>query len=400
MRFDDLEFLISQYADGTLDPERVPEVEAVLRRDPYARELLESYQGLDSAFDAAARAPSPEVPWDDLHARISRQVAALASGPASVGELPEEVEAQLVGYADGSLTAAESRLVEARLAADPHARMVVASYTTLERAFDAMRADRPAVRWADLGEHLSGAIDAATGQSSVDQSASVADQPMVAAQAPAADLVPSRSVGVPSRSTAGSYNKMDAYRSADGSSAERVTTTAAANAAVDRFSTLRGAQPAKAGTAGRIGRWLAEPRRLAVAACLLVAGSVSFQLLKGGGGSPAGTGGPSQVVAPNVGGGIGGTVAQTPNQPSVVIPVPVVPNGTGGANPGADTIANVQVGPPPNGVDRAALDAYGDTTAAARQGPGSSSLVAKDRSAAAQDHARKNANDSAAAFPR
>ena len=387
MRLDDLEFLISQYADGTLEPEQVPEVEAVLRRDPFARELLEQYQGLDAAFDAVARAPLPELPWGEVHARISLQVAALASGPASVGALPEEVEAQLAGYADGSLTAAEARLVEARLAADPHARLVVASYTSLERAFDGLRADRPAVRWAALEGHLSAAVDAAA-------SVTASQSGIVAAtvdRGAASERLPARP------SFAGAEQRdsypLDAYRNDDGAASAVV-----GGARTDRFATLRGAQPATGGVVGRIGRWMAEPRRLAVAACLLVAGGVSFQLLQGRG-SPTSVGVPSQGAAPSDGGG--GAVAVSPTTPpAVTVPPPVVPNGTGEANPGADTFANVQVGPPPNGVDRAALDAYGDTTAAARQGPGSSSLVAKDRSAAAQDHARKTANDSASAFPR
>ena len=377
MRFDDLEFLISQYADGTLDPERLPEVEAVLQDDSVARDLLESYQGLDAALDAAGRLAVPGVQWDDLQARISRQIAVLASGPTSVGDLPEEVEAQLAGYADATLTPAEARLVEARLAADPHARLVVASYTSLERAFDALRADRPAVRWNALGEHLSAALDAATGHAA----ARVATP--AAVKTAAANL------------SVGSF-KLDAYRTAAGSVAPvaSVSSATAAGAGVSRFAALRGGRPASSGVAGRIGRWVAEPRRLAVAACLLVAGSVSFQLLNGTGGT--GGVGPTPIVSPAVNGGTdGGTaVAKTDDKPAVAPPPSA--GGPAVANPGGQSVADVQVGPPPGGVDRAAFDAYGDKTTA---GVARSSVISKDRSAA-RDHARKDANDTASAFPR
>ena len=46
----DLEYLIAQYADGSLGPERVAEVEAVLRRDVGARSLLEVFAKSCEAF--------------------------------------------------------------------------------------------------------------------------------------------------------------------------------------------------------------------------------------------------------------------------------------------------------------------------------------------------------------
>jgi hypothetical protein len=376
MRTDDLEFLIAQYADGSLSPHRVAEVEAILDRDAVARDLLAEYQSVDAALGSIAeRQATPEVRWDRLQDRISRQVATLAAGPAAE-ELSPEVEEQLARYADGTLTPAEARLVEARLAADPHARLVAASYASLERAVEAVRDDRPAVRWDALAEHLSEVVHGSA-----------------AADRAGADRTSDRALAVAGAAVATSY-KMDAYRPAAGPAAATGASRSTAPRA-DQFATLRGAKPAPAGVAGRLGRWMAEPRRLAVAACLLVAGGLSFQVVKGLVGpspSPVTSSGGSDVSESN-----GSGVATAVDKPIIVVPTPGnVPAWT----PGADTVVNVQVGPPPGGIKGTDLaDDYGGTSTAADVRGGRSSIVAKERSAA-QDHAAKDATDTAAAFPR
>src|SRR5688500_3218703 len=154
MRPDDLEYLIAQYADGTLPAEQAAGVEAMLRRDPRARQALEAYRSVDAALtDLVGSHPAPQVRWDRLADRISQQVSALSAAPATV---TEDVEQQIAAFADNSLPVAEARLIEARLEADPHARLLLSEYASLERIFEAVRATPlPAVRWDALSRHLS-----------------------------------------------------------------------------------------------------------------------------------------------------------------------------------------------------------------------------------------------------
>jgi len=82
MRPDDLEFLIAQYADGSLSSEQAASVEAMLRRDPRARQALEAYRSVDAALtELVGVHPTPEVRWDRLADRISRQVRRSAGRP-------------------------------------------------------------------------------------------------------------------------------------------------------------------------------------------------------------------------------------------------------------------------------------------------------------------------------
>jgi anti-sigma factor RsiW len=74
-----LEFVISQYIDGTLsDAERL-ELEALLANDPAARALLEQHRKLDEALRAM---PVPAVRWELLAKRIGHAVAE-ADAPAA-----------------------------------------------------------------------------------------------------------------------------------------------------------------------------------------------------------------------------------------------------------------------------------------------------------------------------
>jgi len=283
MRADDLEFLIAQYADGSLSSEQASGVEAMLRRDPRARQALEAYRSVDAALTELVGAhPAPEVRWDRLADRISRQVATL--GTTSV-PFTEEVEQQIAAYADRSLPVAETRLIEARLEADPQARLLMAEYASLERIFEAVRATPlPAVRWDALLRHLSHAV---------------ADE--AAASAP------------------------DSYK---------------------MFAGLRGAENNETGVFGRIGQWLAAPRRLAIAACLLIGASVSIHMISSGVGpqNAPSQGTPNVVPAPG---------------PEVATKGPTKINNVKGPGdllpPGLtldhSAVANVEIGPSANGPD-------------------------------------------------
>jgi len=66
-----LEFAISQFLDGTLEPEQRAALEQRLAADPAARATLEQYRQLDRTLRAAA----PTVNWDKLQTHLSGAVA-------------------------------------------------------------------------------------------------------------------------------------------------------------------------------------------------------------------------------------------------------------------------------------------------------------------------------------
>jgi len=328
MRSDELEFLIAQYADGTLDSEQTPEVEAILRRNELARQMLESYRSLDRVLSSTA---SPEIRWDRLEDRISRQVAgaSIANDPAA--SVSEEVEEQISRLAEGNSSPAESRLIEARLSADPQARLLLSEYASLERLFEAVRArPLPAVRWHKLNDHIAQALG---------------------------------------------------IRSAE---AERP-----ARAAVNRRTTAA----EETGVLARIGNWLRTPQRMAIAACLLVAGAVGIRLISNGN-NPAQNGGPGIVATP----ANPGPVATANPAPGVIdVKGPTI---GGPANPAInqDTTANrIQVGPPRSGVtpDPSSFD----QTCEASANRGGTTLIAPGKSAG-QDRDAKASRDSGWPFSR
>jgi anti-sigma factor RsiW len=69
---DDLDFLISQYVDGTLRGGQLEAIEARLKLDPGARAVLAEYRALDAQLKAL---PRPEVRWDAFAEQISAVVA-------------------------------------------------------------------------------------------------------------------------------------------------------------------------------------------------------------------------------------------------------------------------------------------------------------------------------------
>jgi anti-sigma factor RsiW len=337
MRPDDLEFLIAQYADGTLAPERIAEVESALQRSGEARRALDHYRSLDQALTSQQ---SPNVRWDRLEDRISRQVAALAAG--STTAIPEEVEEQIARLADGSLSAAETRLIEARISADPQARLLLSEYASLERIFEAARATPlPAVRWDALADHLA------------------------------------RTLGIPQPKP----QREEVVRTLP---IRRQTTRAQ-----------------ETGVWGRVGTFFAAPRRLAIAACLLIAGTVGIRLISMGGG-PGQTTTPAVAPMPTPGGSeiaVAPTPAPLP-APGITI-IEVKGPGTGLAEvPSPDNNANagnIQVGPPADGGG-----AFDRSTTADRtddNSRGRLSIIAPDKSAV-QDKDAKASRDSGLPFPR
>jgi len=68
-----LEFAISQYADGTLPPSRRQALETQIAADPALAALLEEYQRLRTALQSAPALPA--INWDRLASHLSAAVA-------------------------------------------------------------------------------------------------------------------------------------------------------------------------------------------------------------------------------------------------------------------------------------------------------------------------------------
>jgi len=73
MASENLEFLITQYLDGSLPERERSELERKLSEDPAAARLMEEHQKLSGLLCSAS--PLPPIDWDALELRISAAVA-------------------------------------------------------------------------------------------------------------------------------------------------------------------------------------------------------------------------------------------------------------------------------------------------------------------------------------
>src|SRR5438105_4429585 len=72
---DEIEFLISQYLDGTANELDRARLEEMLATDADAREMLAEYRRLDSVVKSAL--PIPEIAWDQFASSIASETAKL-----------------------------------------------------------------------------------------------------------------------------------------------------------------------------------------------------------------------------------------------------------------------------------------------------------------------------------
>jgi anti-sigma factor RsiW len=139
-----LEFAISQHLDGTLSAEETAALEARLKDDAAARELLEEYRRLNGLLKVAPAA-MPAIEWDRLGDHLSSTVAEAA-----------EMEFAISQYADGTLADEQVPAIEAKLAEDAEAQAVLAEHQQIIELVKG--APLPAIRWDRLAEQLSEAV--------------------------------------------------------------------------------------------------------------------------------------------------------------------------------------------------------------------------------------------------
>ncbi len=86
MLSEEIEFAITQYADGTLPDAERAELEPILQSDAEARRALDEYRRLDALVKSAG-AQLPDIRWDALADHISAKVSNLPL-PAQSYKMP------------------------------------------------------------------------------------------------------------------------------------------------------------------------------------------------------------------------------------------------------------------------------------------------------------------------
>ncbi len=150
-----LEFLISQYLDGSLPAEDCRLLEKRLAADPAARALFEQHKALDAAMKSL---PLPEVHWDRFAQHISDAAVAQGAGDVAPAEHDDELELAITQYLQGELSDEHRSAVEARVAADPAARSLLAQHRSLDVVLK-HGWPLPHVDFDALHQHISDAVE-------------------------------------------------------------------------------------------------------------------------------------------------------------------------------------------------------------------------------------------------
>ncbi|HEV8378079.1 MAG TPA: hypothetical protein VGP99_04460, partial [Tepidisphaeraceae bacterium] len=151
MTSEQMEFLISQYLDGTLSGEEESGVRELLASNEEARRILAEYQKLDGVLKTARGAPA--VKWDVLAEKISEAVDCVGEG------VSEEDEFAINEYVDGTLSAEERATLSKRMEGEPTLRAAMEEYRALDGVLK-QAMPMPAVKWDVLAERLSESVDA------------------------------------------------------------------------------------------------------------------------------------------------------------------------------------------------------------------------------------------------
>jgi anti-sigma factor RsiW len=296
MTREELEFQIAQYADGTLPAEGRDALEAVLAADASARALLEQYRKLDAVLKAErSRRSMPGVDWERLAARTA---AAVASHAGRAADVTEEMEFAIARYADGSIADEDRDAVEAELASNPRARLMLAEYASVDAALKGQSSPPPAVRWDALQARISSEVakhDDASASAGVPeelefQIAQLADGTLPEAQrdaveqalagSAAARLLFAEYVALGGVVNAAKGEPLPAVRWER--LADRISGAVAREAKESgtALEAREGGEPASYPIFG----WLRSPSRLALAASVFVAAAIGVSLLRPRGG--------------------------------------------------------------------------------------------------------------------
>ena len=159
-----LEFSLSQYLDGSLPADQIPALEARLRNDAAARELLAEYRTLDTLLKAPAALPA--IAWDALASHLSEAVSGIADDSDAArkrdrlnneSSVAEQLEFAVSQYIDGNLPGEQVEAFEVRLQQDSAARESLQDHRDLNALLKSPLG-LPAIRWDTLASHLSAVV--------------------------------------------------------------------------------------------------------------------------------------------------------------------------------------------------------------------------------------------------
>ena len=319
----DLEFSIAQYADGTLPAEERAALQALLATDERAQATLDAYRRLDAAMAAVRRDAVPAVRWDGLTARISGAVSALPV-PAAAAEISEQLEFAVAQYAAGSLPASERGALQAQMAENPALADLLIAYQSIDAGLRGQ--PLPAVRWDHFASHVSAAVARqATAESELPEQtafaiAQYADGTLAADHVPAVEA--ELSANTSARLALADERALNGVFATLRNEPERAVRWGPLAAHLSKaVADEAGRAAGKASAPYRIFGILRAPMRLAMAASVLLAVGLGVRLMRPG----------TTPVSPGP--------AQSSGE--LVVTGPSIE-----AAPG-NTIANVEVGPPP-----------------------------------------------------
>jgi anti-sigma factor RsiW len=146
MTQEQVEFLISQYIDGTISGEDEGVLRGLLETSEEARKALEEYRKLDEVMKNSM--PIPEMRWEKVGEVISSAVG-----------VSEEDEQAISEYLDGTLADLEQAELEKRVAGEPGMARAMTEYKSLD-AMVRKGMPVPAVKWDLLAQRISEAVDA------------------------------------------------------------------------------------------------------------------------------------------------------------------------------------------------------------------------------------------------
>jgi anti-sigma factor RsiW len=130
---EDVEFQISQYADGTLGAGERASIDALLNADPQARQMLAEYRRLNVQL---AQLRLPEIKWDKLAENISDSIL---SSPRPAEQTDRRLIAGRIGWTawSGGLRVAAAILIATTVG--------IVTYRTLQHTGPAQPIRRPPV---------------------------------------------------------------------------------------------------------------------------------------------------------------------------------------------------------------------------------------------------------------
>src|SRR5258705_9925574 len=149
MMQEQVEFLISQYIDGTISGEDELVLSGLLETSEEARKALEEYRKLDEVMKNSM--PIPEMRWEKVGEVISSAVG-----------VSEEDEQAISEYLGGTLADLEQAELEKRVAGEPALARAMSEYKSLD-AMVRKGMPVPAGKWDLLGEGVLVAVDAEGG---------------------------------------------------------------------------------------------------------------------------------------------------------------------------------------------------------------------------------------------